>query len=244
MKSFRYSFPRPSVACDVVVLRDGENELEVLLIDRQEAPKGLALPGGFLRVGEPEVEMRVAQGEAVHETVDASLEACALRALKSETGVAPRRIHQLGAYGEGARDPRGRYISVAYWTFVHNSRCDPRAGSKVGAVRWAPLSETGHLEFDHNRILKDAEARIRQRHEELDLFIDLMPEIFIYPDFYAAYNRAIGREVDRSNLYKRAINLLAPGEISEPSAMNKRGRGHPPKYYDLSQVLAAHRKNG
>lgn len=239
MTSYRYTHPRPSVATDVVVLRDGDKGLEVLLIDRKEAPKGLALPGGFLRVGPPAVERAVAQSGAVPEEVDPSLEACALRELEEETGVHPLRIHQLGAYGDAARDPRGRYISAAYWTFVHDSRCEPRAGSDAGAVQWVTSSDVGRLEFDHNRILDDAKARIRQRREELDLFLDLMPEDFTYPEFHAAYQRAIGREVDRSNFYKRAINLLAPGELPEPAPAAKRGRGQPPKHYNLRRVLVA-----
>jgi len=239
MPSFRYSHPRPSVATDVVVLRDGDEGLEVLLIERKEAPKGSALPGGFLRVGPPEVEKAVAEGGEIPEDVDPSLEACALRELEEETGVHPRRIHQLGAYGDAARDPRGRYISAAYWTFVHESRCEPRAGSDAGALRWERLSDVGRLEFDHSRIVDDALGRIRQRQEELELFLDLMPEVFTYPEFHAAYQRAVGREIDRSNLYKRAISLLAPGEHSEPVAVANRGRGQPPKHFKLSRVLAA-----
>jgi len=239
MNNYHYSHPRPSVATDVVVLRNGANGIEVLLIERKETPKGLALPGGFLRVGPPEVEAAVAQGGAVPDDVDPSLEACALRELEEETGVHPLRIHQLGAYGDAARDPRGRYISAAYWTFVHDSRCEPRAGSDAVAVLWVPLPEVEHLEFDHNRVLEDAQARIRQRQEEIGLFLDLMPEVFTYPEFHAAYEHALGREVDRSNLYKRAVNLLAPGEISAPAPAAKRGRGQPPKHYDLRRVLAA-----
>jgi 8-oxo-dGTP diphosphatase len=238
MTSYRYSHPRPSVATDVVVLRDGASGLEVLLIERKEEPLGLALPGGFLRVGPPEVEQAVAHGEDVPDDVDISLEACALRELEEETGVHPLRLHQLGAYGDASRDPRGRYISVAYWTFIHDSRCDPRAGSDAGAVHWARLSKVGTLAFDHNQILDDVKARIRQRHDELELFLDLMPEAFTYPDFHAAYQSAIGREVDRSNLYKRAINLLAPGELPHPIAVANRGRGQPPKHYNLSRVLS------
>lgn len=238
MTSYRYQHPRPSVATDVVVLRDRDPGLEVLLIDRKEAPQGLALPGGFLRVGPPETEVAVAQSGAVPENVDASLEACALRELQEETGVHPLRIHQLGAYGDAARDPRGRYISAAYWTFVHESRCEPRAGSDAGGVHWISVSDIGRLEFDHNQILEDAQSRIRQRRDELDLFLDLMPEIFTYPDFHAAYERALGRDVDRSNLYKRAASLLAPGE-TKAIAANKRGRGQPPKHYSLSRVLDA-----
>jgi 8-oxo-dGTP diphosphatase len=239
MTSYRYSHPRPSVATDVVVLRDGSSGLEVLLIERKEAPTGLALPGGFLRVGPPEVETAVAQNGTIPDDVDPSLEACALRELEEETGVHPLRIHQLGAYGDAARDPRGRYISAAYWTFVHDSRCEPRAGSDASAVHWVPLSNVGRLAFDHNRILDDAKARISQRHDELELFLDLMPQVFTYPDFHAAYQSAIGREVDRSNLYKRAVSLLAPGELPEPIPVTKRGRGQPPKHYNLRRVFGS-----
>ena len=59
-----YTFPRPSVATDVVTLRVHEGCIEVLLIERAEAPKGWALPGGFLKVGGPRIEIAAARGAA------------------------------------------------------------------------------------------------------------------------------------------------------------------------------------
>lgn len=103
---------KPSVTADVVLL---ERRLElfddydnyVLLVKRSEKspafPGCWALPGGFLEEGE-------------------SLEECALRELKEETGVVAKHLRLIGMYSDPNRDPRGRVISAAYFSAIDSTK--------------------------------------------------------------------------------------------------------------------------
>lgn len=124
---------------DVVLLAAGH----VLLIERGWAPyKGCwALPGGHVDIGETSL-------------------AAAARELEEEAGIAVpvADLRQVGAYDAPGRDPRGRYVSVAY-TATLPSPVLPMAGDDATAARWWPLDALPDLAFDHAEILADAAAR-------------------------------------------------------------------------------------
>ncbi len=121
---------------DVVAIRGDE----VLLIERGWPPhKGkLALPGGHVDPGETSL-------------------AAAARELLEETGVRVDvdTLTLVGVYDGVGRDPRGRYVSVAYVVTVPEDTV-ARAGDDAAAVRRVPLAAPGELAFDHARIVADA----------------------------------------------------------------------------------------
>ncbi|MFC7933087.1 NUDIX domain-containing protein [Streptomyces cinereoruber] len=121
---------------DVVCLRGDD----VLVIRRGWEPHKdeLALPGGYVDRGETS---RVA----------------AARELEEETGirVAAEDLDRLDVYDRPDRDPRGRYVSVAYVVTVPADTV-AQAGDDATAVQWVPLAEPGTLAFDHAEILADA----------------------------------------------------------------------------------------
>lgn len=121
---------------DVVCIRDGH----VLLIKRGWDPyEGqFALPGGHVDPGETSRK-------------------AAARELLEETGV---RVDEdaltlVGVYDAPDRDPRGRYVTVAY-TVIVPAGTTARAGDDAAAVRWVPLAEPGDLAFDHSEIVAEA----------------------------------------------------------------------------------------
>jgi 8-oxo-dGTP diphosphatase len=125
---------------DVICLRDGH----VLLIERGWDPhKGKwALPGGHVDPGE-------------------TSRAAAARELLEETGVrvSPDALVLVGVYDAPGRDPRGRYVTVAYLAEVPVDTT-AQAGDDAAAVRWAPLdTPSDDLAFDHAQILHDARHR-------------------------------------------------------------------------------------
>ncbi|MFJ3826220.1 NUDIX domain-containing protein [Streptomyces nodosus] len=122
---------------DVVVTRtDGY----VLLIQRRWDPfkSQWALPGGHVDPGE-------------------TSRAAAARELAEEAGVyaAPEELDQIGAFDRPGRDPRGRYVTVAYHlTVIPGTPVE--AGDDAANVCWWPLSDLPLLAFDHADILAAA----------------------------------------------------------------------------------------
>lgn len=139
---YAYSYPRPAVTVDCVILRMIRNERNILLIKRDREPfKGCwALPGGFIEMNE-------------------TLEESAARELQEETGLHGIGLHQSGAYGDPLRDPRGRTITIAYYGF-DNSNQEPKAGDDANEVKWFLLSSLPPLAFDHLKIITETTNKL------------------------------------------------------------------------------------
>ncbi|MFG3390635.1 NUDIX domain-containing protein [Streptomyces rochei] len=133
-EAFRYT-------ADVVLFAAGH----VLLIERGWDPyEGCwALPGGHVDTGETSV-------------------AAAARELEEEAGIAVpvADLRQVGAFDAPGRDPRGRYVSVAY-TATLPAPVPPTAGDDATAARWWPLDALPALAFDHADILTAAAAPLK-----------------------------------------------------------------------------------
>lgn len=119
---------------DAVALTSDGN---VLLIERGWDPfmGRWALPGGHVDKGET--------------SLDASV-----RELEEETGITVPAddLRQVGTFDAPGRDPRGRYVSVAY-TATLPTPVQPTAGDDATAARWWPLTALPDLAFDHADIL-------------------------------------------------------------------------------------------
>jgi 8-oxo-dGTP diphosphatase len=142
---------RPMLTVDVVLVAPagdagGGGQWRVLLIKRAAAPfQGRwALPGGFVEPHEP-------------------LEEAARRELREETGLEPKRLEQLQAFGDPGRDPRGWTVSVAHLAQAGEQearRLHPKAASDAAEVAWFPLDDLPELAFDHAQILAAARTRL------------------------------------------------------------------------------------
>ncbi|MFE2934443.1 NUDIX domain-containing protein [Streptomyces sp. NPDC059278] len=126
---------------DIVILTP---DRRVLLIERGWDPyEGhWALPGGHVDPGETSLD-------------------AAVRELEEETGVhvTPDALHQIGTWDAPGRDPRGRYVTVAYLATIPDGT-QAVAGDDARAARWWPLNDLPErLAFDHANILRAAVAR-------------------------------------------------------------------------------------
>lgn len=91
--------------------------------------------------------------------MDETLEQCARRELKEETGLdTPIRFEELKSFSTVDRDPRGRTISVAFVAEVPLS--EVKGGDDAAEARWFPLDEIPQLAFDHGEMLQAALERL------------------------------------------------------------------------------------
>ncbi|WP_445276817.1 NUDIX domain-containing protein [Streptomyces sp. DSM 41033] len=124
---------------DVVVITTDDR---VLLVQRGWNPHAgqWALPGGHVDPGE-------------------TSRAAAARELAEETDVyaAPEELTQVGTFDGPDRDPRGRYVTVAYQLTVI-STLPAYPGDDAVNVQWWPLSDLPPVAFDHADIIAAATA--------------------------------------------------------------------------------------
>ena len=117
-----YEFARPALTVDIVVFGLDEEDLKVMLIQRDLAPFDgqWALPGGFVRVEE-------------------TLDAAARRELVEETGLKDIYLEQLYTFGAVERDPRERVVTVAYYALVNLEGHDVQASTDARNAAWFPV---------------------------------------------------------------------------------------------------------
>ncbi len=125
------STPRyPLITVDIII----EINSGIILIKRKNPPHGWAIPGGFVDYGE-------------------SLEDCARREAKEETGLDINLLRQFHTYSDPSRDPRHHTVSTI---FIATATGKPKAGDDAKeAVVFTRESLPDDIAFDHRRILDD-----------------------------------------------------------------------------------------
>lgn len=195
-KQYCYKYPHPAVTTDCVIFGFDGEELKVLLIQRGIDPyKGhWAFPGGFLNLNE-------------------SAEMGAMRELKEETGLESAYIEQFHTYSSPHRDPRERVITIAYMAFVKLQ--EVKGGDDAADAKWFPVNDTPQLAFDHDIILRDALARLRERIHFHPIGYDLLPEKFTMKQFQTLYEAVLGVHFDRRNFAKKMFHLEILTQLDE-----------------------------
>jgi 8-oxo-dGTP diphosphatase len=200
------------VTVDVVIFTIQDLRLKVLLIRRGIAPfrDCMAIPGGFV-------------------LEDESPDAAALRELREETGVEGVYLEQLYTFGDPARDPRGRVVTVAYYALIPAGHAI-QAGSDASAAEWRNADELPKLAFDHRQIVEYAVERLRNKLEYTTVGFKLLPKLFTLSELQAVYESILGKKLDKRN-FRKKLELL--GVLKASSAWRKTGR-KPARLYSFS----------
>lgn len=195
-KNFCYKYPHPAITADCVIFGfDGIN-LKVLLIERGIEPyKGKwAFPGGFVNMNE-------------------SCEEGALRELKEETGLSTAYIEQFHTFSDPQRDPRERIITVAYFALVRIQ--EVKGGDDAAQAAWFALDEVPQLAFDHDRILREALKRLRERIHFEPIGFELLPEKFTMRELQNLYEAILDVHFDRANFSKKMLHFNILTQLEE-----------------------------
>jgi 8-oxo-dGTP diphosphatase len=220
------AFPPFAVTVDVVLLTVREDQLSVLLVERDTHPfRGCrALPGGFVQP-------------------DEDLDAAAVRRLEQETGVRRDAAHveQLGAFGDPGRDPRMRVVSVAYLVFAPDLPA-PKPGAGTKSVTWVPVEAVDRdlLAFDHATVLAAGVERARAKLEYTPLGAAFCGEQFTVAELRKVYEAVWGVPLDPRNFHRKVTGtpgFLVP--VGKPAPVGPDG-GRPAALYRRGRATSLH----
>jgi len=230
-------FPRPSVAVDVVLVTVRNCGVWALLGRRDDQPhRGRwALPGSFLGI-------------------DESLDAAAVRVLRTKAGLRNVFTEQLYTFGAPDRDPRTRVLSVAYYALVEPTTLERAVAGRDDAglrlarldVSWpgemggpvGALDDVGTplpLAFDHAEILGMAVKRIRGKLDYAPIGFELLPDAFSLRDLRLVHEAIRGRALNKDSFRRR---ILDRGLVM-PTGERAAGVSHrPPELYRFADRSA------
>ncbi len=195
---YSYKYPRPAVTTDCIIFGFDESDLKVLLIERGIEPyKGKwALPGGFVQM-------------------DETTEEGAKRELYEETGLKDVFIEQLFTFSNVDRDPRGRVISVAYFSLVNLNKYEAKAGDDASKAQWFSVKDVPSLAFDHEKILRMALYRLKGKIRYQPVGFELLPEKFTLSDLQHLYEVVLEMRIDKRNFRKKMLKMDLLIELDE-----------------------------
>lgn len=144
---YTYKYPRPALTTDALIFGYDEeiNELKLLLIQRLNEPfkDKWALPGGFV-------------------DMDESVEECVVRELEEETGLTGFKFEQLYTASKLGRDPRGRTVSVIFWSIAKINYA-AKGHDDAKQASWFSVNNLPELAFDHSEIVELAINELKFR---------------------------------------------------------------------------------
>lgn len=209
------AYPQPSVTIDCVVFGYDTVTLSVLLLNRKEGPFDgeWTLPGGFLRL-------------------DETLEDAANRILITKTGVANLFLEQLYTFGAIDRDPRGRVLSVAYFTLINPERFEVIVGNMTNEVRWFALNQRPHLGFDHDVVVDTAIQRLRAKVTYQPIGFELLNTRFTVGELQHLYECILQTPLDRRNFYKK---IMSTGILKGTGDKRKGEKNRAPELFEFDR---------
>jgi hypothetical protein len=215
------------ISVDCVVLGFDGNGLAVLLVKRVgetggEVYNDMKLPGSLIYM-------------------DEDLDEAARRVLDELTGLQNVNLMQFKAFGSKNRtaNPKDIYwlqfamqskveriVTVAYLSMVKIDRA--LKNTIAHQACWVPLEEVKSLAFDHNIIIKEALAYIRQYAEyNPAMLFELLPRKFTVTQLRVLYELVYGKSIDVRNFHKKITQMPYLVKLDE----QQKGVPHRAAYY-------------
>jgi len=176
------------VAVDCIIFGFDGDELKLLLIQRGFEPeKGKwSLMGGFVQPKE-------------------GLEKAAARILKQLTGLEDVYMEQLYAFGEPARDPAERTLSIAWFALVDIHKYEKQLSDDYHP-EWVSVKKLPPLIFDHRQMVEMAKKRLQYKAALHPLLFELLPDKFTIPQLINLYQAVYDKKLDKRNFNRKILS--------------------------------------
>lgn len=196
----------PNVSVDCVIFGFGDNNLEVLLIER--SPK----------MTEEDEDLLALPGDLIYE--DETLDQAASRVLKELTNLEHIYLEQVYTFGNPDRInkpkdiewlksirawPDARVITVAYTSLVKKELYKPTPSGFARNAIWKPIDELPVLAFDHNDILKKALDYLKQKIYIEPVGFELLPKKFTMAQLQRLYEIILQTQLDKRNFRRKIL---------------------------------------
>ena len=183
---------------DNVIFGLEDSVLKVLLIKRKQDPfkDEWALPG-----------------ELVYP--DEDLDDAPKRVLEEMTGLTDVYLEQVHTFGKVDRHPRGRVITVAYYSLVNMQALNPKAAAQAKSVKWFNVFDIKKLPFDHHKILQSCVEQLQKSVKVHPIGFGLLPEKFTLSDVQALYEAVLNKPLDKRNFRKKFLSMEILVDVNE-----------------------------
>ena len=231
-----------NISVDNVIFGFDGNDLNVLLVERT-----LRVPGRL----KPVFSDFTLAGNHILE--DEDLDKAASRILYELAGISGVYLEQFGSFAGPDRlnrkndrlwleslglNPDNRVVSVGYFSLLNSNNVKLTLTNRN--VSWHPVSRTGSLGYDHNRILLTALEKLRNKItiDPVPVF-ELLPEKFTLSQLQKVYEVVFNVALDKRNFRRKVLRMkyLVPLKEKQKGVTHK-----PAQYYFFSKELYTYSK--
>jgi 8-oxo-dGTP diphosphatase len=137
----------------------------------------------------------------------------------------------LYTFNELDRDPFNRVISVAYFALIPAENVILKTTSKYSDIKWWPMKELPNLAYDHQKIAKYGQKRLKWKVTYTNAIWSLLPEEFSLSQLQNSYESVLGKTLDKRNFRKKILSLKIIQETGNKVTI---GAHRPAKLYKFS----------
>lgn len=214
--SWNTEFFKSAFSVDNVIFGFDEGDLKILIIKRGTEPyEGMwALPGDLVY---PEEDLDAAAG----------------RVLEQLTGLKNVYLEQVHTFGSVDRHPKGRVITIAYYSLIKISDYTVTPASFAQKARWVSISQVGELAFDHNIILDTCYQALKRRVRTRPVGFELLPPKFTLTELQHLYEAILESSLDKRNFRKKILQM----DFVEDAMVSQEGVAHrPARLYEFNRL--------
>jgi len=220
-------YPRPNVAVDLAILTvlpapgaDRPGSLAVLVQQPAADPSGWALPGRFLREGQT--------------VADAVRDVLRVKAGLTDVRPVPRLLR---VFDDSNRDPRAWTLSLAHSLTLASRQLAEARGELVGVTPDGELAGGQTLLYDHDLIVTEAAAAMRERYEHAPDPDGLLERPFTMAELRGVHEAVIGERLLKDTFRRRMEPQLRPETDQESRPVLRSDGGRPAQVYVRPQEL-------